>query len=127
MYNSEEHYIGVRSLTTTNAVVEIASTPTQVDLAIGEETKKDLDDDGYYDVSITLNGIVNNKADLTINYIHEAVSAGTTTNEEQPAGTTGEEETTTAETQWPVWLWIVIGVIVLVVIGGGIALNKKKK
>jgi hypothetical protein len=116
---SEEHYVGVKTLTTSSATIEIASTPTQVILAVGEESKKDLNNDKFYDVYIKLNAITDGKADLTISYIHEEV----------PIGVTSEGEGTTAQpaSNLP-WTWIIVGLVVLLVlIGGGFALKKKRK
>jgi hypothetical protein len=120
---NDEHYIGIRTLTTSSATVEIASTPTQVSLVVGQTIKRDLNNDGFYDVSIKLNGITNGKADLTISYLHEEPPAGTTTSE------TGEQTTgTTPSASNMPWTWIIVGIIVLViVVGGGFALKKKKK
>ena len=116
---SEEHYVGVKSLTTSSAMIEIASTPTQVSLNIGQEVKKDLNSDGFYDVYIKLNAITSGKADLTINYLHEEI----------PAEVSASEPNETAEpTSNLPWTWIIVGVIVLLVlVGGGFALKKKKK
>jgi len=127
-FSNEIHYVGIRAITTAKATIEIASTPTQTELNIGEETKKDLDGDGYYDVLVKLNGITNGKADLTISYINEKMPAGTTTTGGET--TTGEETPTpSAETTgMPVWIWIVIAVVLLaIVIGGGIAMKRKKR
>ncbi|MCK9595614.1 hypothetical protein M0R19_00285 [Candidatus Pacearchaeota archaeon] len=129
-FSNEIHYVGIRAITTTKATVEIASTPTQYDLDIGEEVKKDLDGDGFYDVYVKLNGITNGKADMTINYIHEEIPAGsgttTTTGEELPSGEEGEAQST--EEGMPIWVWIVVALVVLaIVIGGGIAMKRKKR
>ena len=123
---SEQHYVGIKALTASSANIEIASTPTQVTLTVGTETKRDLDNDGFYDISVKLNNITNNKADLTINYLHEAVSSTTTS-----TTTEGEipTETTTQSKTIPSWvIWVIVGIVVLaVLIGGGFALKKHKK
>jgi hypothetical protein len=124
--NSEEHYLGVRELTSSSVKIEIASEPVQIVLNIGEEIKKDLNNDGYYDVSVVLNGITNSKADLTMNYLHELITSS------EKITTDLEEESIPSENialtgEFP-WVWIAIGVIVLVIIiGGGFAFKKKKK
>ncbi len=126
--NNEEHYVGIKTLTSSSATIEIASTPVQLTLNIGGGTKQDLNNDGFYDVYVQLNGIANGKADMTISYIHEQIPEGATT---PPAEE--EEETTTPpaeeaqEAAVPYWVWIIIGVIVLaVIIGLGVKLKKKR-
>lgn len=123
------HYIGVLSLTETKATIEITSDPIQVILGIGEDVKVDVTDDGFYDIYVILNSIANNKADVTMQKIHEEIPA-----EEGPVTTTGElegeeeEEEEEAEETDLTWLWIAIGVVVLAaIIGGGIVVKKKSK
>ena len=108
--NNEEHYVGVKSLTSGSATIEIASNPVELDLSVGEETKRDFDGDGYYDVYVKLNGISDNKADLTITYLHEQIS--TPQQEEQkeevvstPVGEIKKSSLT--------WFWIVLGAVVV--------------
>ena len=72
--NSENHHVGVVSLTDSKATIEIASDPVKVVLAIGEDAKVDLDKDGFYDLHVILNSISDGEADLTIQKIHEEVS-----------------------------------------------------
>ncbi|MEK6872885.1 MAG: hypothetical protein AABW90_02650 [Nanoarchaeota archaeon] len=107
------HFVGVREMTATSAIVEIASDPVQVELQVGEDTKVDVNDDNFYDVYVKLNSIVNGKADLVIKYLHESY---TPTLEEEAAA--GEEEAPTGEGEKAnlTWLWILIVVIVIVVI-----------
>jgi hypothetical protein len=103
--NEEIHYVGVRELTSSSVKIEIASDPVQVDMNIGEEKKIDLDSDGYYDLQIIMNGIVNNKADLTINYIHESIS----TSEQIEPPTENTEEVIPISVQGEnKWVWIVV-------------------
>jgi hypothetical protein len=103
--NEELHYIGVKELTSSSVKIEIASTPIEVDMNIGEEKKIDLDSDGYYDLQIIMNGIADNKADLTINYIHEAIS----TSEEIEQIPEDNEEVIPISVQGENnWVWIVV-------------------
>jgi len=119
------HTVGVISVTTTKATIEIASDPVRVTLAPGEDAKVDLNGDGYYDIKVVLNSIMGTKADLTITKINEVVPA----EQESSVETTGEvEETVVAEPASgnKAWIWIVV-VIVLVLIIGGAAAKKKKR
>lgn len=112
--DEETHYIGIKELTSSSVKIEIASTPTEVDMNIGEEKKIDLDNDGYYDLLVIVNGIENNRADLTINYIHEVISTSEETgepieNSEDIIPISIQEETSEA-------FWIV-GVFLLIIAG----------
>ncbi len=130
MVNNEQHHVGVVSVGTDKVTIEIASDPFTVDLAVGEDTKVDVDADGFYDVYVLLNGIVDGKADLTILSIHEEVPEGS----ESESVTTGDadaesEESTGEESQEKSsssWMWIIIALIVLVAIGWGIAKQRNK-
>jgi len=124
--NEEEHYLGIRALTVSSATIEIASTPIQVNLNMGDETKQDLDGDGFYDLYVKLNNIINGKADLTMQYIHEEISASageeTQTGEEE----TGEQQPEGTQ-QMPLWVWGIIIAALILIILVTIALLKKKK
>jgi len=72
--NKEIHYVGVKELIGTNgAIIEIASTPMQSTLNVGDEFKFDVNNDGFYDLYVKLNSITDKKADLTIKKIFEVV------------------------------------------------------
>ena len=125
--NEEEHYIGVKELTETSATIEITSDPVQVKLDIGQDAKVDLNDNNFYDVHVKLNGIVGGVADLTIIYLHEEIPEGegavSTTGDDLTTG--GEEGEISKEGASLTWLWILIGVILLVIMG--LVLKKKKQ
>lgn len=71
----ETHHIGVLEVDNDSIKLEIASNPIEKILEIGEELKLDLLNDGFYDIYIILNGILNNNsANLTVRGIHESVS-----------------------------------------------------
>ncbi len=130
---SDYHYIGVVSLTETKATIDITSDPVQVILGIGEDAKVDVTDDGFYDIYVILNSIVNNKADITMQKIHEEIPAGegsiTTTGEVTDGEIEGEEEGEDEEEEGRnlTWLWIIMGAVVLAaIIGGGVAAKKRK-
>ena len=126
---SNYHYVGVKELTSTMATIEITSDPVEVSLEVGEDAKIDVTDDGFYDIYVLLNSIINNKADLTIQKIHEEIPEG-----EGSISTAGEvigeeeEEEEEAEETNLTWLWIIIGVLVLAgIIGGAVAVKKRKR
>ncbi|MAG11173.1 hypothetical protein CMI44_02580 [Candidatus Pacearchaeota archaeon] len=87
--SNEDHFVGIRSMTETSAIIEIASNPVQIELDLGEDAKVDVNDDGYYDVYVKLNGITGGRADITIEYINELKSEDV----EGTVETTGEDVT----------------------------------
>jgi len=124
--DNEDHYVGVKSLTTSSATIEVASNPVTITLDIGEDAKVDVNNDGTYDLYVILNNIVDGKADITIKKIVQEIPEG-----EESITTTGE--ITTPETNEPEeeksssWIWIVIGILVLVIISAGYKFKPKKK
>lgn len=116
--NNEEHYVGVKSIKDSKVTIEIASEPVEKELAVGEETKVDVDNDGYYDIYVKLNNIVGTKADVTIRYLHEAISsssAETDTNAGATADNSIPEKI--AEKINSTWvLAIILGIIILIII-----------
>jgi hypothetical protein len=128
--DGEIHHIGVRSVTLSSAVVEIASDPVRIELDIGEDAKVDLIEDEFYDIYVRLNKIENGKADLTINYIHEAVPVVEEPEEGDVEGvdTTGEIVPIEDEEESNVWIWVVVIVIVVLIAAGvPVAMKKKRK
>jgi hypothetical protein len=75
--NGSEHYVGVANFTNTSATINVSSTSQQAVLVIGEAKKFDVESDDYYDLKITLLEIKNNKANLTIDYLHEKINVTT--------------------------------------------------
>ena len=119
--NNEMHFVGVRELTSTSATIEITSTPVQVKLNVGEDTKVDVNNDNFYDVYAKLNSISNNKADLTINYLHEAIIEETVEEpeekvEEPVLAPPEEKQLVVEEKKSLLWLWITIGVIIVTIV-----------
>jgi hypothetical protein len=120
-----DHYIGVKSITSTSAVIEIASDPIEITLDIGEDAKADVNDDGVYDIYVVLNNIVDGKAEITIQKISEEVAQG-----EEAVTTTGEittpqEETPAESIKSKTWILVVVIVLVLIIIGAGYKIKKK--
>ncbi len=84
------HYIGVVDLTSTTATINVSSKSFQETFNIGDEKKFDVTEDGYYDISVKLNSISNNKANLTIKKINESIASTPSA----PAATTPTTPTT---------------------------------
>jgi len=124
------HHVGVKSLTATKATIEIASDPVTVELDVGEEAKVNVNSDGFYDIYVKLNSIANNKADVTIKKINEAIPAGAgnvSTTGEVGGEETGTEEggaTTAGGFNWN--LWIIVIVVLVILIALGVVVKKRK-
>ncbi|MBU2612710.1 MAG: hypothetical protein KKB62_03245 [Nanoarchaeota archaeon] len=111
-FDGETHYIGVKSITGSSAVIEVASEPQEVTLNVAETKKFDLNGDNSYDLEVILNSILDSKASITLLSIEEPVPEGEITSGETPGEAEGAEETKTNLT----WLWILIGVILVVAV-----------
>ncbi len=107
------HYVGVKSIGTTSAVIEIASTPQEATFNTGETKKFDVDSDGYYDMQVTLESIEASRASVVIKAIHEQVP-GTTTTTTEPTTTANESES--SEGRSMIWVWIVLAVVIIAVV-----------
>lgn len=118
----EDHYVGVKALTLTEATIEIASDPVTVKLEIGGEAKVDVMGDGFYDVLVKLNSIVNNKADVTVTSIHEEVPE---TEEGEGEGTDVKGGEILEDSNF--WIWVIVIVVVIIVIGAGVGIKKKRR
>lgn len=118
--NNVLHSVGVIKLTNTTATIKVLSVPQQKTLSIGEEWKIDVDIDGFYDLSVMLNGIANNKASVTIKSVmHEEVSAAP---EAQPVPSAAEApEASMAR------YYIIAGILAVLLIGTAWWLVKKKR
>ena len=121
--SSVDHYAGVATLTATTATIKISSTPQQKTMSIGDEWKVELTNDTFYDLSVKLNSIASNKANLTIKSIHEETTAPAVT----PAAPAEEEETPPAEEKTSK-TWIIIVIIAAIIIAMiAFVLYKKKR
>jgi hypothetical protein len=115
---SADHFIGVVSISATSATIEISSDPVRVTLSAGEDTKADVNNDGFYDVYVLLNGITNNKADVTIQKIHEEIS-------EEGAGLGEGEEEEEEKGGISAWIWILIAIVVIAIVVWQIKARKR--
>lgn len=121
--SNSDHYVGVISLASTSAVINISSNPQQASFNIGDEKKFELTNDTYYDLSVKLNSINNSKANITVKSIHELIPpppviplttppANNTTNNTGAAGAGN----TALNLVKSVLFWVVVIAIVVVVI-----------
>lgn len=120
--DGENHHVGVVSLTDTTATINVSSETQQATLVIGDTRRFEVTNDSYYDVQVILNSIADDKADLTIKSISEEVTEETEAEErEKEAVAKGEE----AEKRNLIWLWWLIGIVVLVIVVWTLVRKKK--
>ncbi len=127
---SETHYVGITSLSTTGATVEVSSTPQSKTMTIGETSKFDANGDGFYDMKVTLVSIANSQANLKVEYLHEEVSpSGTTTQGTTTSGTTTSvTPTSEAPSQWNAKrIGVIILIIIIVAVAGYLLMRQKSK
>lgn len=121
------HQVGVLELTETTAKIEVSSTPQEATLAIGDTRKFDVSEEGYYDISVTLNSILDGKADLTIMSINELITeeseVGEQEKEEDAEGGEEIQESSSIFKKW--WFWLIV-VLVIVGIGYYVKENNSK-
>jgi len=123
------HHLGILELTGTTAKIEVSSTPQEATLSVGDTRKFDVSEDGYYDLVVTLNSILEGKADLTIKYISELITTESEVGEQEKedAAEVAESEEEIQESssifkKW--WFWLVV---VLIVVGIGYYVKKNKR
>ncbi|MBU2052807.1 MAG: hypothetical protein KJ721_01035, partial [Nanoarchaeota archaeon] len=111
---------------TTNTIkITVNSTPQTATLSVGDVRKFELSGDNYYDLSVTLNSIVGNFADVTIKKISEEVTPETIAGEEEKEAEAAEVAARDKETKGMNWLYIVIGVVLVILVGWAIV-NKRR-
>ncbi|MBT3281370.1 hypothetical protein HN865_03610 [Candidatus Woesearchaeota archaeon] len=71
MFDNQEHALKVNSIDSNSVNLIIQGNPSQIDIEMGEEIKLDLDDDGFYDIQLKLNGIEKMVLEIYIKKIHE--------------------------------------------------------
>ncbi|MDP1728984.1 MAG: hypothetical protein Q8L27_02150, partial [archaeon] len=121
-----EHTVGVLEVGTTSAKIQVASTPQEATINVGETKKFDVTGDSYYDVQVTLNSITAGKADLSIKSINEAVPAGAETATGGEEGTTTGDETAGETAKSSKTLWIILGAIVIAAVIAWFVMFRRK-
>lgn len=123
----QEHYVGIKSLTTTSATIEVSSEPQEATLNVGGVKKFDVNNDDYYDMQVTLVSITENKANVKVVAINERVVIEETTpaGEEGAGGQAGEQPTPSQGRSKAV-VWIVLILVVIAVVVGFIVYRRKK-
>lgn len=73
--NGKSHSVQIKDLTETTATIIVQSEPQEFTLSIGDSVEVDVDEDNSKDIKVTLNGIANQKADLTVELIEKSTSS----------------------------------------------------
>jgi len=113
---SEEHHVGVANLSEENktAIIEVSSEPQQAEMSVGDIEKFDVTNDSYYDISVELLGIEDEKANITIKSIYEEIPEEPVDDtEENTSEDTGEDVSDTGEEEKSHWYYWVLGVIIV--------------
>lgn len=114
--SKEKHSITIKEVGDNYVVLVIASEPQTVKLYVGQTGEYDVTSDGKNDIAITLNSIVDKKANLTFKQLGTTTKKTTTTVAATPAPAT--------KNWWPI---IIYSLMTLVGIGLLIWLITRKK
>jgi hypothetical protein len=114
---TEQHYVGIVSLTTSSVTINVSSSSQQAMLNIGESQKFDVNNDSYYDILVTLNSINNSIANMTILSIHDLINQN---NNPVTQNNVSGTEANNNENPNAIWLmnnnWLIVGIIVFLII-----------
>src|SRR3989338_1860994 len=121
-----KHTVEFTVVGTNLVTLTIFSDPVKVQLNIGDVKDVDVDSDGVNDLRVTLNGITDGKADVTLTKA-AAVTVEEETAEEEAAPSVAEEEVVTEEAKSSTGFIITIIVIVVVIIILAALLLRKMK
>ncbi len=128
--SNETHYVGVIDVTTTSATINISSPSWQETYKKGEEKKYDLNSDGAYDLSVKLQNIIANRANVTISYIQESISSESSSVPVPESTAVQEEEIQVAppeeKTSSSLWTWVIAIIVGLIIVIGIVIYIKKK-
>ncbi len=131
--DSQYHYIGVVSLTSTTATINVSSTTTQQAVFnIGDEKKFDVSGDNYYDIYAKLNSIKNNKANITIKSISEKMPEPAEEEEKTVTEVVKEKvgeitEKVVGNMAWLWWVIVIVIVLVIIIVLYRLVKGKKQK
>ena len=125
----QTHHVGVVSLTSSSAIVEVSSEPQRLTLNVGEEKMSDVDSNGFYDLAVKLVSIVSGKANVEIRAVNVRVEepvAGEDVSEgvsEEPQGIAETISSVTSSSK--TWIWIAL--IVVIAVAVAIVVMRRKR
>jgi len=114
---NETHYAGIIEINNISqtATINVSSDPQIKTLGIGEEWMVELDGNGYYDVLVKLNSIINNKANLNIKSISNESIQVEEENNENIAGADSEKDASENGESSRIWLWTIFVAVAMIV------------
>ncbi len=114
--SNESHELRVDDVGAKTATVTVSSEPVTFDLGVGETKRLDLDSDGFYDLEVFLKGVSGfsfwRKAGLVVRLIDKEIPSKEIVEGEEEQNFQGEG---VVEEESNLWLWIVLGVVVVLV------------
>jgi hypothetical protein len=124
------HQVGVKVITSGTVTIEVRSDPVEATLSVGDEGKFDVDGDGKYDLSVTLDSIENGRANLSIISVEEeatqesldAQADADADAQDQAEGDTGVEVESEGS-NW--WIWVIVALVILAAAGFGVSKARK--
>ena len=130
----ENHTISVDHIGNNSVNLTITSDPIKVYLTVGQSIKLNLSSPDYYELFVKLENIVNNKANLTVKTINEAISKSKSggesagKNAEESKGEGAEEDSGDATDRKDANQWGVIAsiAIIIILIGIFVMIAKRK-
>lgn len=127
--SGEKHTLNLNSITGNSVSITIRSEPVTFVLEIGDEKKIDFDNDKFYDLKVKLEEIIDKKAKIKIQSIHEEVPQPAMTNQTgennrtSNAGITGN---VVGFAKSKIGIGLIIGIII-VIAGIAIIVSRKRK
>ena len=134
MVGQEQHMFMLLSIKDNTATVQVSSTPQKATMAVGEEKKIDVNNDGYYDLYVKLNSVSGiQQAEFTLKTINESIAGVPIVppkQEEKKTSPTGIGEIIKKAAQGGkgAWIfWIVAIIVIIALIWWIVSAVKKKK
>ena len=124
--NGSYHHIGVVELSADSALINVSSDTQQVEMSVGDLEKFELNNDSYYDLSVYLVSIMDEKANITIQSLHELIDSVDKRQQSEGENKTAETVNTTEDSNLNKTnidvdersdggLWILLGIILIIV------------
>jgi hypothetical protein len=110
--SNSSHSLKIEEIFNNSIRIILQSTPQEANITVGEEKKFDVSNDSFYDLSVKLNSINNNGANLSIKEIHEKVM-NTSSN--------------SSDNSTFLIITIIVLVLILIIVGVFLFLNFRKK
>ncbi len=114
-FKEQEHSIKIKEVSNKSVILEISSNPRYMILDLNETEKFDIDEDGYYDLELTLESIKDNKPIIRTKSIDEKVP-GTITKPSQEDKQTNNYGSLALSFLVMYKFYIILGIIILIIL-----------